>query len=573
MANDFQKWLKARGIYHEVTNANTPQENGVAERLNRTVLEMVRTMMFDSKLPKIYWTFAVKYAQEILNRLPTRAVSENKTPHELFLQKKPSVAHIQIFGCRVYVHVPDEKRSKLDSKAVKGFFVGLSENKKGYVIADSRNHLQLYESCDVTFFEDPQQPERVRIKVSKDYENKDNVHTLNETQKSQSLEEQTEVGGEVEVERQEEVESVRVKERRDDQPTERRQSGRLRHAPVCDDDPRFTRTSYTQQKVPRSTEQVNKAVKALKDPTLYKEAMLREDAVHWKRACTEELEEFVRQKLFSIVPKPIGRKVIGCKWVFKTKLDAEGQIERYKARLVAQGFLQIPGVDFNETFAPVTRHQTLWTLLALANRHQWHIHQMDMRLAFLNGDLENEIFMRIPEGVDSKEGEVWLLHKALYGLKQASREWYLKMKGKLEELGFKQSEADHGVFTKDSDEKIFIIAVYVDDFLLFSELISEIRDIKERLGKIFEMKDLGEARWILQMKVERSDMRLALRTISMSQEQYVEEILERHGMANCNPVKTPIENDIQLPILNEAEVDITEYQRCIGSLMYLMICT
>ena len=141
MANDFQKWLKARGIYHEVTNANTPQKNGVAERLNRTVLEMVRTMMFDSKLPKIYWTFAVKYAQEILNRLPTRAVSENKTPHELFLQKKPSVAHIRIFGCRVYVHVPDEKRSKLDSKAVKGFFVGLSENKKCYVIVDSRNHL------------------------------------------------------------------------------------------------------------------------------------------------------------------------------------------------------------------------------------------------------------------------------------------------------------------------------------------------------------------------------------------------------------------------------------------------
>jgi len=222
--------------------------------------------------------------------------------------------------------------------------------------------------------------------------------------------------------------------------------------------------------------------------------MSREDAVHWKRACTEELEEFVRQKLFSIVPKPIGCKVISCKWVFKTKLDAEGQIERYKAQLVAQEFLQIPGVDFNEMFAPVTRHQTLWTLLALTNRHWWHIHQMDVKSAFLNGDLKNEIFMCIPEGVDSKEGEVWLLHKALYRLKQASREWYLKMKRKLEELGFKRSEADHGVFTKGSDGKIFIIAVYVDNFLLFSELISEIRDIKKRLGKIFEMKDLGKAR-------------------------------------------------------------------------------
>ena len=137
IANDFQKWLKARGIYHEVTNANTPQENGVMEQLNRTVLEMVWTMMFDSKLPKAYWTFAVKYVQEILNRLPTRVVSKDGTPHELFLQKKPSVAHIQIFGCRAYVYVPDKKRNKLDPKAVEGFFVGLSENKKGYVIADS----------------------------------------------------------------------------------------------------------------------------------------------------------------------------------------------------------------------------------------------------------------------------------------------------------------------------------------------------------------------------------------------------------------------------------------------------
>ena len=198
---------------------------------------------------------------------------------------------------------------------------------------------------------------------------------------------------------------------------------------------------------------------------------------------------------------------------------------------------------------------------------------MDVKSAFLNGDLENEIFMRIPQGVESKGGEVWLLHKALYGLKQASREWYLKLKGKLEELGFKRSEADHGVFTKVSDGKIFIITVYVDDFLLFSEQITKIEDIKEKLGKIFKMKDLGEARWILQMKIERSDMRLGLRTISMSQEQYVEEILERHGMANCNPARTPMGNDIQLPVLNEAEVDITEYQRCIGSLMYLMICT
>jgi len=155
------------------------------------------------------------------------------------------------------------------------------------------------------------------------------------------------------------------------------------------------------------------------DPSTYQEAMSRPDAIYWKKACAEELEQFVKQKLFSTVRTPVGRKVVGCKWIFKTKVDENGQVEKYKARLVAQGFLQIPRVDFDETFAPVTRHQTL---LALANRHRWHVHQMDVKSAFLNGDLENEIYMRIPPGVDSEDGTVWLLHKALYGLKQASRE-------------------------------------------------------------------------------------------------------------------------------------------------------
>ena len=173
----------------------------------------------------------------------------------------------------------------------------------------------------------------------------------------QLLEERTDV--EVEVERKEEVESARVEERKDNQPTDGRQSRRLRRAPARDDDKRFSKTSYVRQKGPGGLERVNKAIEILKDLTTYEEAMPRGDARHWKRACAEELEEFVRQYLFSTVPRPIGRKVIGCKWIFKTKLDAEGQIECCKARIVAQGFSQIPGIDFDETFAPITRHQTL----------------------------------------------------------------------------------------------------------------------------------------------------------------------------------------------------------------------
>ena len=161
----------------------------------------------------------------------------------------------------------------------------------------------------------------------------------------------------------------------------------------------------------------------------------------------------------------------------------------------------------------------------------------------------------------------WLLHKAFYGLKQASREWYLKLKGQLEELGFKRSNADHGVFTKIIDGKLFLIAIYVDDFLLF---LSNIGTVNKRH---FEMKDLEEASWILQMKIERLNMRLGVRTLSISQEQYILAILKWHGMTNSNPVKAPMIANLQLPSLIEAEIDIMEYQKCTGSLMYLMVCT
>ena len=172
---------------------------------------------------------------------------------------------------------------------------------------------------------------------------------------------------------------------------------------------------------------------------------------------------------------------------------------------MAQGFLQVPGVDFDETFAPVTRHQSLRILLALANRYGWHVHQIDVKSAFLNGDLENEIFMNVPPEYEAKENEVWLLHKALYGLKQASREWYLKLKKELESLIFVRSSADHGVFIKTIEGRLFVVAVWVNDFLLFSSNIGDMEEIKWSLAQCFEMKDLREVKWALQMKVDATN--------------------------------------------------------------------
>ena len=189
-------------------------------------------------------------------------------------------------------------------------------------------------------------------------------------------------------------------------PIQLRRSTRVKHTPTQDDDLRYSVTSYSRQKVPGESEELQNTALVIKDPVTYEEAMSRNDAVYWKKAYAEELEAFVKQELFSTVLKPVGRKVIGYKWVFKTKLNEDGQVERYKAQLIAQGFLQIPGIDFDETFAPVTCYQILRTLLALANCYRWHIHQIDVKSAFLNGNLENKIFMRILPGVEEKEGQV-----------------------------------------------------------------------------------------------------------------------------------------------------------------------
>jgi len=220
------------------------------------------------------------------------------------------------------------------------------------------------------------------------------------------------------------------------------------HAPVQDDDVRYQCSAYQQkhmklapklarEKVPnKETSQVERkllghagtsvgdetahTMSLERDPVSYNDAIACPDAKFWKKVMAEELEEFVRKELFTEVRKPKDRHVVGCKWIFKHKLGPDGQVECYKARLVAQSFSQVEGIDYNETYAPITRHDTIRTLLALAARHQWHIYQMDAKAAFLNSDLSEEIYMKAPPGSDTCDGFVWRLNFALYGLKQAS---------------------------------------------------------------------------------------------------------------------------------------------------------
>jgi len=181
------------------------------------------------------------------------------------------------------------------------------------------------------------------------------------------------------------------------------------------------------------------------DPTTYSQAMSRDDCQQWTAAMKSELDSIDRTGTWVLVPLPPGRQPIGCKWVYKIKRKADGSVDRYKARVVAKGFLQKEGVDYTETFAPVAKFTSIRVLLALAAQHDWEIHQMDVKTAFLHGDLDVDIYMRQPEGFaePGKEDLVCQLKKSLYGLKQASRAWYQKIDAALAEMRFTSLASNH----------------------------------------------------------------------------------------------------------------------------------
>ena len=227
---------------------------------------------------------------------------------------------------------------------------------------------------------------------------------------------------------------------------------------------------------------------------------------------------------WELVDLPKGNKAIGCKWIFKKKLRTDGSVDRYKARLVIKGFTQRHGIDFFDTYSPVTKIATIRALFALASSYKLLVHQMDVKTAFLNGDLNEEIYMEQPTGceVPGQENKVCKLKKSLYGLKQAPKQWYEKFHKTILSFGFKVNGSDACVYSKLFGAECVIICLYVDDMLIFGSHINAINSTKQFLSSKFEMKDLGEADVILGVKVTRTE-----NGFNLSQPHYVEKMLKK----------------------------------------------
>ncbi|KAL0311966.1 UNVERIFIED_CONTAM: Copia protein [Sesamum radiatum] len=454
--SEFDKFCEEDGIDHQTTVSYNPQQ-GVLERKNRTIMEMARSMLQEKHLPKAFWAEAVYTAVYLLNRCLTKAV-QKMTPTEAWSGKKPSAKHLRVFGSICYVHIPTEKRHKLEEKTEKGIFFDYNTQSKGYRIYNLKTK-KLIISRDVEFDEDAmwnwdeEKVERQTVMIPK------------ETHPQQ----------------QQEGTSQAEMERRNQQVP-----GSPRRPPQSEE--------IEKETPPRKTKLLSDIYETcnfvIMEPESFEAAAKYEVPV---QAMEKEIKMIKKNDTWELADRPKDKEVIGVKWIYETKLNADGSIQKHKARLVAKGYSQLSGIDYNETFAPVARLDTIRALVAIAANKKWEIYQMDIKSAFLNGYIDEEIYVEQPQGFIAKgyEEKVLRLKKAFYGLKQASRVWYSRIDNYFMDRGFRRSLSEPTLYIKCQGNDTLIVSLYVDDLIYTGNNEKMIHDFKEDMMKAFEISDLG----------------------------------------------------------------------------------
>ncbi|KAJ9544984.1 hypothetical protein OSB04_024691 [Centaurea solstitialis] len=419
LSQEFDSHLRECGIVSQLTPPYTPQMNGVSERRNRTILDIVRSMMCRSTLPVSFWRHALETAAHILNKVPTKLLE--KTPYEMWTGKKPKLSFLKVWGCEIV-------------------------------------------------------EEDTALPIIEPVTQQEDVETQLET-----------------------VEEVQTQDLR--------RSTRVRQEP----------DTYLGFLVSQDGGDLN-------EPTFYREAVSGSESEQWLEAMKAEMQSMYDNLVWELTDLPQHCRVVGHKWVFKKKTDMDGNVHTFKARLVVNSFMQTHGIDYDETFLPVAMLKSIRFLMAILAYFNYEIWQMDVKTAFLNGKLTEDVYMQQPEGfVDPKNpNKVCKLLKSIYGLKQASRSWNLHFDERIKEFGFSKSEFESCVYTK------------------FSGSIS----VKAWLSKCFQMKDLGEAAYILGIKIYRNRSRWL---IGLSQSTYIDKILKRFRMDESKKGFIPMQHSIQNP--------------------------
>ncbi|UYV71420.1 hypothetical protein LAZ67_8003120 [Cordylochernes scorpioides] len=495
-SDNFADLWKRFGIIHEFTAPYVHEQIGRIERDNRTIVEAARSMLNSRNLPGSFWAEACNTATHILNRSATKQ-TPGTTPYELFFGTKPNVANYKIFGCNAYMHIPKENRKKWDNKSIKLMFLGYENTSKNFRLWDWKTR---------------------KIRISKDvtFDEKATTHSDRESTKPKEI-------------------IFQINSAPDESPVATANIPVQEMPPVSDisSHPMITRSKV-------SNSQCNFAL--ADEPSYYIDAITSSDSERWKLAMDEEIDALNKNKTWTLERLADGRKPIGCKWVYKIKTESDGTIQRFKARLVAKGYSQIKNVDYFDTFSPVVRYDSLRILLSHAASERMFFKQFDVKTAFLNGELEELVYLEQPEGYKRDDNSCYRLHKSLYGLKQSSRNWNKKFTNFLNSHNFKTSDADPCIFIGTHNDSNVILALYVDDGIILSKDKEAIAIIMDELEHAFDITS-GSVNFFVGLQIEQSEDRAS---IFIHQSSYIHKILSKFNMADCISASVPMDPSVIL---------------------------
>lgn len=463
---------------------------------------------------------------------------------------------MKVFSCVGYVHLSPSERSKIGAQAKKCIFLGYGNDAFWYKLWDYEGH-KVIRSRDIIFNENELYKDRNKTQVEdvgssnidkELYIDIDDVSGKNMVQEEHDVAD----GGEV----------------------QEGTSAAVGVTPIVPQEVR--RSSRTPKPNPRYALNYLLLTDGV-EPEDIKEALAADDSGKWQLAMEDEINSLEEDGTWVLVKLPRGKKALHNKWVYRMKSEANGDI-RYKERLVVKGFQQKPSVDYNEIFSPVVKMTTIRVVLSLVASEDLYLEQLDVKTTFLHGNLDEEIYMKHPEGfiVKGKEEMVCKLKKSLYGLKQARRQWYKKFDNFMHRGGYSRCNADHCCYFKRCSSDYIILLLYVDDMLVSGTSLQEVENLKKQLSSEFAVKDLGEAKQILGMRIIRD---IANGVLMLSQADYIERVLKRFNMENAKPVSSPIGSQILVSSMQCAKTNEEKeymanvpYSSAIGSLMYAMVC-
>jgi hypothetical protein len=499
-------YLDELGITHELSAPYTPQQNGVMERKNRTLIEMARTMLDEYKTPRHFWPEAIDTACHIINRVYLHKFLK-KTSYELLTDKKPNVSYFKVFGAKCWIRDPHHS-SKFAPKAHEGFMLGYGKDSHTYRVFNSFHH-KVVETVDVRFDETNGSQREHLPPVLDEMPPEESIKLMGtgEIVRSEEIADE-----EVLIPRHEETTNPEENDAEDSARQQQQQGPRPAHPRVANEvqiekilDNINAPGPLTRSKASHLANFCGHyAFVSISEPTKVDEAFLEPE---WIQAMQDELRQFELNNVWELVKRPDPRKhnVIGTKWIYRNKQDENGQVVRNKARLVAQGYTQVEGIDFDETFAPVARLEAIRILLAYANHHDILLYQMDVKSAFLNGKLEEEVYVAQPPGFEDPKhpDKVFRLNKALYGLKQAPRAWYDTLKEFLKKKGFKPGSLDPTLFTKSYDGELFICQIYVDDIIFGCTNKKYSDEFAYMMQEEYHMSMMGELKFFLGLQIRQ----------------------------------------------------------------------